>query len=77
MEVPSTLIRIPSQWPLASLVTSSHLSANDKGDNQMKPRDGHISSGLYVKAEKNDGKTLLRPMKAVRPVIDLNGVPYL
>jgi hypothetical protein len=47
----------------------SHLSDNDKGDKEVKSWALHRSPGIYLMAEKN--------MNAVRPVIILNGVPYL
>ena len=57
----------------------SRLSANDKGDNEVKPGAGHKSPGIYLTAEENPGKPQLRDhlMRALRPVIASNGIPYL
>ena len=44
-----------------SLVTSvSHLSVNDKGDNEIIPGDVQKSPGICLNAGKNPGKPQLR-----------------
>ena len=53
----------------------SHQSANDMGDNDVKPGAGHRSSEIYLTAEENPRKPQLGVslMKAVLPVIASNG----
>ena len=54
----------------------SRLSANDKDDYEMIPGSVHRSTGIYLTAEKNPGKSHLgRP--SVRPVMASNGVLHL
>ena len=57
----------------------SRQSANDKGDNKMKPRAVRRFPGIYLTAEENPGEPQLedRQMMAVRPIITSGGVPYL
>ena len=57
----------------------SRLSADFNGDNAIKPGSVHISPGIYLMTEENPIKPQLGDhlMKAVRPVIASNGVPYL
>ena len=45
----------------------SHLLANDKGDNEVKPGAMHRFPGIYLMAEENPGKSQLGDnlMKAV------------
>ena len=43
---------VPYQWPLSPSVTSVTLSANDKGDNEMKPGAVHRYPGIYLMAEE-------------------------
>ena len=53
---------------------------NEKiGDNEMKLGGVQKSSAIYLTAEENPGKTDLEGslMKAARPVIASNRVPYL
>ena len=71
--VPPAPVRVPSQRPLAPSV------ANGKGDNEMSLGAVLRSSGICLTAKENPRKPQLgdRLMKAVRPVIALNGVPYL
>ena len=61
--------------PLALMSRQSRLS----GDNEMIPGAVHISPSICLAIEENLGKPQLgnRQMKAVRPVIALNGVHYL
>jgi hypothetical protein len=60
------------------LAQASHLLANDKGDNEVKPGAVHRSTGIYFMAEENPRKSQLGDnlMKAVRPVSFSNEVPY-
>ena len=57
----------------------SHLSANEKADNEVKLEVSHRFLGIYLTVEENSGKRQLgnQQIKAVRPVIDSNGVPYI
>ena len=48
--VPPAPVRVPSQWPLASSVTS----AKFKGDNEMKPVAVHIYPGIYLRVEAKE-----------------------
>ena len=56
----------------------SPLSANDKGDNEVKPGAMHRSPRVYLTTEGNPGKPQPgdRLTNTVRPVAS-NGVPYL
>ena len=49
------------------------LSAKGKGDNEIKLGAVHKSTGVYLTAKKIAAGLI----KAVWPVIDSNGVPYL
>ena len=42
------------------MLRQSRLSANDKGDNEMKPGTVHILPGICLIAEENPGKTSTR-----------------
>ena len=57
----------------------SHLSANDNGDNEMTQKAVHRFASICLAAEENPGKPHLgdSKLKAVRPVVVSNGVPYL
>ena len=57
--------------------SQSRLSANDKGENEMRPGTLHRSS-IYLTAEESPWKPLIgdRLIKAARPIIASNGVPY-
>ena len=63
---------------LSRVSRQSHLSANDKDDNEMIPGAVHRSPDICLTAEENLGETSARrlPIKAIRPVIASNGVPY-
>ena len=79
MAVPAAPVRVPSQCPHPRVSRQSCLSANDKGDNEVTTGAVHRSPGISLKAEENPGKSQLRDnlIKAVLPVINSNGVPYL
>ena len=79
MAVPSALVRVPSQRPLALSVALVTSVSDDEGDNEMILGDVHTSSGICLTAEESPGKLQLgdRLMKAMRPVSASNGVPYL
>ena len=70
---------------LCRFLANDHLSqmscqlANYKGDNEVKLGAVHRSPDIYLTAEENPIKSQLEDslMKAVQPVISLNGVPYL
>ena len=64
--VPPAPVWVPSQWLLASSVTSV-TSVNDKGDSNMIPRTVHRSPDICLTADKNPGVPQLRDhlMKAV------------
>ena len=49
------------------------------GNNDMEPGAVYVSPGIYLMVEENPRKPQLedRLMKAVRPVVALNGVPHL
>jgi hypothetical protein len=51
--VPPAPVRVPSQLPLGSSVTSVMSVANDRGDNEMIPGAVHRSPGIYLTAEEN------------------------
>ena len=54
----------------------SHQSANENGDNGMKPRTVHRSPEIYLRDEKKPGKPQLgESHEAVRPVIASNETP--
>ena len=57
----------------------SCVSANDKGDNELKREAVRRSSCIYLTAAENPGKFQLggRLMKTVWAVMAPNGVPYL
>ena len=58
----------------------SRLSANDKGDNEVKIGIVHRFPGIYyLTAEESPGKLQLGDslMKTVGPAIASNGIPYL
>ena len=60
-----------------SRLSQSRLSANNKGD-EMIPGVVHRSPGIALQLRKTRKSSARRPsMKAVQPVIVLNGVPYL
>ena len=40
---------------LSRVSRQSHISANDKGDNEMIPEAGYISSGIHLTTEKTPG----------------------
>ena len=64
---------------LPRVLRQSCLSANDKGDNEMKLGAVH-RSGIYLTAEENPGKPQLgrrQSAKAMLIIIVSNGVPYL
>jgi hypothetical protein len=75
-----TLVWLPSGF-LANghLPRMSRPSANYKGDNEVKPGAVHRSTGICFTAEDNPGKSQLGDplIKAARPVIASNGVPFL
>ena len=56
MAVPPAPVRVPSQRPLATSVTSV---ANDKGDNEMILGTVHRSPGICLTAEENPRKLQL------------------
>ena len=58
---------VPANFDLSRVSRQSSLSANDKGDNDMIPGAVHRSSGIYLTAEENPGKSQLGDclMKAV------------
>ena len=63
-------VRVPSQRPLAPIVTS-----NDIGNNEVIPGAVHRSPGIYLRAEKTFRKTSARRQSdegAVRTVIASN-----
>ena len=64
---------------LPQVSPQSRLSTSAKSDNEMIPGTVHKSPGIYQMAEENHGKPQLgdRLMKAVRPIVSSNGVPYL
>ena len=64
---------------LSRVSRQSHISANDKGDNEMIPEAMHKSPGIYLTPEENHGKLQLGDhlRKVVRPVIASNGVSCL
>ena len=51
----------------------------EKSDSEMKSEAVHRSPGIYLKAEEIPGKPQLgdRQKKAMRLVINSNGIPYL
>jgi hypothetical protein len=49
----------PSNGHLPRMSWQSHLSANDKGDNEMIPGVVHRSHAIYLIAEENPGKSQL------------------
>ena len=57
--VPPAPVRVPSQRPLATSVTSITSVANDKGDNEMISWAVHRSPGICLTAEENPGKPQL------------------
>ena len=57
MTVPPAPVRAPSQRPLARV---SRRSANDKGDNEVKPGAVHRSPGICLTAEENPWKASAR-----------------
>ena len=64
---------------LSRVSRQPRLSANDKGDNAVKPGNVHRSPRIYLLVEENPGKPQLGDglMKAVRPVIVSIGVKIL
>ena len=64
MAVPPGSVRVPSQMPLASILTSVTSVANDKGDSEKIP-------GAKTSARRQSDEW------SVRPVIASNGVPFL
>ena len=77
--VPPAPARVPEQLTMSQMSSQSRLSANDKGDNEVKPGAVHRSPDIYFAAEENPGKPQPgnRLMNAVQPSIASNGVPYL
>ena len=59
MAVPPAPVRVPSQKPLASNVTSVTSVTNDKGDNEMILGALHRSPGICFTAEENPRKPQL------------------
>ena len=57
---------------LPRVSSQSRLSANDFGDNKVKPEGVNRSPGIYIPAKVED-----RLMRVVQSVIASNGVPYL
>ena len=51
--VPPTIIRVPSQWPLARVSRQSHFSANDNDGNEMIPEAVHRPPSICLTAEEN------------------------
>ena len=45
--------RVPSQWPLVRVSRQPRLSANDKGENEMKPGAVLRFLGIYLMAKEN------------------------
>ena len=68
--VPPAPVRVSSQSSLAPSVASVTSVANDKGDNEMIPGAVHRPPRICLTARRPS-------MKAVRPVIASNRVPYL
>ena len=64
---------------LPRVSSQSRLSANDKGDNEVKPRTVHRSHGIYLRVEENPGNYQLgdRLLKDEPPVIASNEVLYI
>ena len=78
MAVPPAPVRVANNDHLPRVSRQSRRSSNDKGNNEVIPVIVRRSPGIYLTAEENTGKPHLREslMKAVRPFIALNGVPY-
>ena len=76
MAVLSAPVRAPNHLPRMS--RQSRLSANDKGDSEIIPWTAHRSLVSNLRSRKTWKTSGRRPsIKAVRPVIASNGVPYL
>ena len=59
MAVPPAPVRIPSQRPLTTRVTSVTSVSNDKGYNDMILGAVHRSPGIFLTAKENPGKSQL------------------